>query len=183
MANRWETMETVTDFVFLVSKFTVDSDCSHEIRRHLLLGRKIMTNIDSIFKGRDITLPTKVCLVKAVFFSSNFVWMWDLDHKNCWALKNWCFWTVVLEKTLESPLNCKEIKPVNPKGNQSWYSLEWSRICSSHNLAIWCQEVSHSKRPWCWERLKKGEEGYDRGWDGWMTSPTWWTWVLASTGS
>ena len=68
MANRWETMETVTDLVFLVSKFTVDSDCSHEIRRHLLLGRKIMTNLDSIFKGRDITLPTKVCLVKAIFF-------------------------------------------------------------------------------------------------------------------
>ena len=79
-----------------------------------------MTNLDSILKSKDITLPTKVCLVKAIFFSSSHVWMWELDHKESWALKNWCFWTVVLEKTLESPLDCKEIKPVNPKGNQHW---------------------------------------------------------------
>jgi len=83
-----------------------------------LLGRKVMTNLDSIFKSRDITLPTKVCLVKAIF-SSSHVWMWELDCEESWALKNWCFWSVVLEKTLESPLDCKEIQPVHPKGDQS----------------------------------------------------------------
>ena len=84
-----------------------------------------MTNLDSIFKSRDITLPTKVCLVKASYgFSSSHVWMWELDCEESWALKNCCFWTVVLEKTLESPLDCKEIKPVNPKGNQSWIFTE-----------------------------------------------------------
>ena len=79
-----------------------------------------MTNLDSILKTRDITLLTKVHLVKAYGFSSSHVWVWELDHKESWALKNWCFWTVVLEKTLESPLDSKEIKPINPKGNQSW---------------------------------------------------------------
>ena len=84
------------------------------------LGRKVMTNLDSIFKSRDVTLPTKVHLVKAMVFSSSHVWMWELDYKESWELRNWCFWTVVLEKTLGSPLECKEINPVNPKGNQSW---------------------------------------------------------------
>ena len=78
-----------------------------------------MTNLDNILKSRDITLPTKVCLVKIVF-SSSHVWMWELDYKESWVLKNWCFWTVVLEKTLVSPLDCKEIQPVHPKGSQSW---------------------------------------------------------------
>ena len=113
-------METVTDFIFLGSKITADGDCSHEIKRHLLLGRKAMTKLDSVFKSRDLTLPTKVHIVKAMVFPSSHVWMCELDHKEGWEVKNWCFWTVVLEKTLESPLDCKEIKPVNPKGNQSW---------------------------------------------------------------
>ena len=110
-----ETMETVTDFLFLGSKITAEGDCSHEIKRCLLLGRKVVTNLDNILKSRDITLPTKVCLV-----SSGHVWMWELDYKENWEPKNWCFWTVVLEKTLESPLDSKEIQPVHPKGNQSW---------------------------------------------------------------
>ena len=101
------------------SKITADGDCSHEIKRHLFLGRKVMTNLDSILKSRDITLPTKVCLVKAMLFSSSHVWMWELDYKGSWVLKNWCLWTEVLEKTLESPLDCKEIQPVHPEGNQS----------------------------------------------------------------
>ena len=93
--------------------------------RHLLLGRKAMTNLDCMFKSRDITLPAKIHVVKAIGFSSSHVWMGELDYKESWAPKNWCFWTVVLEKTLESPLNCKEIQLVHPKGNQSWeYSLE-----------------------------------------------------------
>ena len=104
----------------MCSKVTADGDCSHEIKRHLLLGRKAMTNLDSILKSRDITLPTKVHIVKAVFFSSSHVWIWELYHKEGWAPKNCCFWTAVLEKSLESPLDWKEIKPVNPKGNHSW---------------------------------------------------------------
>ena len=115
-----QTMETVTDFILGGSKIIADGDCSHEIKICLLLGRKAMTNLDSILKSRDISLLTKVCLVKAMIFISGHVWMWELDHKESWAPKNWCFWTVVLEKTLESPLDCKEIKPVNPKGTQSW---------------------------------------------------------------
>ena len=97
-----------------------DGDCSHESKRRLLLGRKVMTNLDSTLKSRDITLPTKVCLVKAMTFPVVAVWMWELDCEESWAPKNWCFWTVVLEKTLESPLDCKEIQPVHPKGDQSW---------------------------------------------------------------
>ena len=115
-----ETMETVREFIFLGFKITADGDCSHEIKRCLLLGRKTMTNLDSILKSRDITLLTKVCIVKAMIFSNNHVWVWEFNHKESWVLKDWCFWTVVLEKTLESPLDCKAIKPVNPKGNQSW---------------------------------------------------------------
>ena len=113
-------VETVTDFIFLGSKITEDNDCSHENKRHLLLGSEAMTNLGSIFKSRDITLPTKVHMVKAIIFSSSHVWIWELDHKEGWAPKNWCFWTVVLEKCLESPLNCKEIQPVHPRGNQPW---------------------------------------------------------------
>ena len=106
-----ETMETVTGFMFWGSKITADGDCSHEIKRCLLLGRKVITNLDSILRSRDITLPTNVCLVKAVVFPASHVWMWELDHKESWAPRNWRFWTVVLEKTLESPLDCKEVQP------------------------------------------------------------------------
>ena len=112
-----ETVVTIADFIFLGSKITADGDCSHEIKRHLLLARKVMTNLDSILKSRDITLPTKVYLVG---FSSGHVWMWELDYKESWVPRNWCFWTVVVVKTLESPLDCKEIQPVHSKGDQSW---------------------------------------------------------------
>ena len=115
-----DTMETVTDFIFLGSKITADGDCNHVIKRCLLFERKAMTNLDSILKTRDIPLLTKVHLVKAVVFFSSHIWIWELDHKESWALKNWCFLTVVLEKTLERPLDCKEIQPVHPKGNESW---------------------------------------------------------------
>ena len=120
MANRWETMETVTDFIFLGFKITADGDCSHEIKRHLLLRRKAMTNLDSILKSRDITLPNKGPSSQSYGFSSSPVWMWESDCEESWVLKNWRFWVVVLEKTLESPLDCKEIQSVHPKGNQSW---------------------------------------------------------------
>ena len=111
--------ETVADFMFWGSKITADGDCSHEIKRHLLLGRKVMTNLDSILKSRDYFL-NKGPSSQGYVFSSSHVWMWELDCKESWALKNWSFWTVVLEKTLESPLDCKGIQPAHLKGNQYW---------------------------------------------------------------
>ena len=100
-------------------KITANGVWSHEIKRCLLLGRKVMTKLDSILKSRAITLPTKVCLVKAMVFPVVMYGCENWTYKESWALKNWCFWTVVLEKTLESPLDCREIQPVHPKGNQS----------------------------------------------------------------
>ena len=112
-----ETVETVADFIFLGSQITADGDCSHEIKRHLLLGGKAMTNLDSMLKSRDITLPTKVCLVKAMVFPVVKYGCESWSTKESWAPKNWCFWTVMLEKTPESLLDSKEIQPVHPKGN------------------------------------------------------------------
>ena len=115
-----ETMETVSDFIFLGSKITADGDFSHEIKRLLLLGRRTLTNLDSILKSRDITLPTKVRLVKAMVFPVFIYGCETWTIKKAEHQRNWCFWTVMLEKTLESPLDCKEIQAVHPKGNQSW---------------------------------------------------------------
>ena len=113
MANRWETMETVTDFILGGSKVTADGDCSHEIKRHLFLGRKVMTNLDSLLKSRDITLPTKVHLVKAMVFP---VVMYECE---CWTIKLSAEELMLLNcgvgQALESPLDCKEIQPVHPK--------------------------------------------------------------------
>ena len=110
--------QTVSEFISGGSKITADGDCSHEIERRLLLGRKVMTNLDSILKSRDIT--DKSSHSQSYGFSSGHEQIWEWDHKENWAPKNWCFWTVVLEEIIDSPLDCKEIKPVNPKGNQFW---------------------------------------------------------------
>ena len=104
-------------------------------------------------------------------FSSSHVWMWELDHKESWVSKNWCFWIVVLENTLESPLDWKEIKPVNPEGNQPWIFIRRADVESSNTLATWCEELTHWERPWCWERLKADGKGDDRGWE-WLDSIT-----------
>ena len=178
-----ETMETVTDFIFLGSKITEDGDCNHEIRRWFLLGRKAMTYLDSILKSRDIALPTKVHLVKTMVlpvvmyeFES-----WTIKKAERWridAFKLWCW------RRLESPLDRKEIKAVNLKGNQSWIFIgRTDAEAETKTLATWYKELTHWKRLWCWERLKAGGEGDDRGWNGWMASPTRWTWVWASSGS
>ena len=109
--------------------------------------------------------------------------MWELRHKENWAPKNWCFWTAVLEKALESPLDCKEIQPVYPKGNQSRILIgrtDWFWSWNSNTLATWCKELTHWKRPWCWKRLKAKGEADNRGWYGWMASLTW---IWASSGS
>ena len=105
--------------------------------------------------------------------------MWELDYKESWVPKSWWFWTEALEKTLGTPLDCKEIQPVYPKGNQSLI-LE-GLLLKLNTLATWWEELTPWKRPWCWERLKVGEEENDRGWDGWMASLTQWTWVRASS--
>ena len=165
MGKQWK---TVAGFIFLGSKIT--GDCSHEIKRRLLLGRKVTTNLDSVLKSRDITLSTKVRLVKAMVFPVVMYGGESLDYKESWVLKNWCFWTVVLEKTLDSPLDCKEIQPVHPKGDQSWVFIGRTDVEAETPILwpLW-------KRPWCWERLRAGGEGDNRGWDGWMASPTQWT--------
>ena len=165
----------MADFLLPGSKITADGDCSHDKRR-LLLGRKVMTNLESILKIRDITLLRKVYLVKAMFFSSSHVWLWELDYKESWVPKNWCIWTVVLEKTLESPLDFKEIKPVHSKRNHSLIFIGRTDA-EAETLSIWGEGLTHLKRPWYWEGLKAEEEGDVRGWDGWLASPTQWTWV------
>ena len=117
-------------------------------------------------------------------FSSGHVWMWELDCEESWAPENWCFWTVVLEKTLESPLDCKEIQPVHPKGDQSWV-FHGRNDAKAETPVLWPRhaELTHWKRLWCWEGLGAGGEGDDRGWDGWMDSLTRWTWVWVNSGS
>ena len=183
-----ETMETVSDFILGGSKITADCDCSHEIKRHLLLGRKVMTNLDSIFKSRDITLPKKGPSSQGYGFSCGHVWMWELDCEESWARKNWCFWTVVL-KALESPLDCKEIQPVHPKGDRSWVFI--GRTDAEAEIPILWPPVAKSWLIWKDPDIGKdgGQdggkdgEGDDRGWDVWMASPTQWTWNWVDSGS
>ena len=116
-------------------------------------------------------------------FSSGHVQMWELDYKESWSPKDLCFSTVVFEKTLENPLDCREIQLVNPKGNQSWIFIGRTDVEAEtlNTLVTCCEELTHLKRPWCWERLKVGGEGDDRGWDGWMAPLTQWTWVWVSS--
>ena len=175
-------MVTVSDFISLGSKITADGDWSHEIKRRLLLERKAMTNLDSLLKSQTL-LCQQGPSCQSYGFSSSHIYVWD--YKESWGPKNWSFWTGVLEKALESPLDCKEIKPVHPKGNQSWIfigrNIPIFQTWSSNTLATWCKESTHRKRPWCWERLKA--EGDDKGGDGWMASSIRWTWVWSSSGS
>ena len=119
MENRWGNNGNRERLYFLGLKIIADNDCSHEIKRRLLLGKKVMTKLDSILKSRDITLH-KCPSSQGYGFPSSHVWMWELDCEESWVPTNWCFWTVVLEKTLESPLDCKEIQPVRSEGDQPW---------------------------------------------------------------
>ena len=175
-------VKTVTDFIFLGSKTTVDDDCIHEIKRHLLLGRKAMAKLDSVFKTRDITLPTKVYSQSYGFFSS-YVWMWELDCKEGRVPKNWCLRTVVLEKTPESPLDNKEIKPVNPKGNQPWIFIGRTDAEAEASI-VWPPDVKSrliGKDPDtgkdCGQEEKGTTEDKMVGWHHWFSE---WTWVWAN---
>ena len=150
-------------------QITADSDCSHEIKKHLLLGRKAMTNLDS----RDITLPTMVQtksnspMRQSYGFSRSHLWMWELDYKESWGLKNWCFWTVMMEKIPESPLGHKKFKPVNPKENQFWIFIG-KNDAEAEVLILWPPGAKSDsfEKTLLLERLKAGGEGDDRGWDG-----------------
>ena len=139
MGKQWRQWETLLSWA---PKETADGDCSHEIKRHLLLGRKAMTNLDSILKSRDITLPTKVRLVKAVVFPVVMYGCESWTIKKSWMPKNWCFWTVVLEQTLESPLDCKEIQPVHSKGDQSCICIGRTDA-EAEALILWPPDVKN----------------------------------------
>ena len=148
----------------------------------MLPGRKAMPNLDSILKRRDIT--NKGPSSRSYGFFGSHAWMWELDHKECWVPKSWCFWTVVLKKSLESPLDCKEIKGVILK--KAIMNIDWKDWCwswSSNTVVPWCEELTHWEIPWCWERLKAGGEGDNRGCCGWMASLTQWTLVWEGSGS
>ena len=180
-----EIMETVRDFIFWDSKITAYGDCSHEIKRHLVLGRKTMTNLDCILKSRDITLPTKVYLVKAMVFP---VIMYGCEswtvQKVEWgridAFELWYWRRLLRVPWTARRSNQSSLKEISPE-----YSLEglMLNLKLQYIFATWCEELTHLKRPWCWERLKTGGEGDHRGWDGWMASPTWWTWVWVNSKS
>ena len=177
-----ETMVTVADFILGGSKITADGDCNQEIKRHLPLGRKAMTNLDSIFKSRDITLPTKVCLVKAMVFPVIMYGCesWTVKNTECRridAFELWCW-----RRLFRVPWTARRSNQSILKEISAEYSLE-ELMLKLNTLATSCKELTDWKRSWWWERLKAGEEEDDRGWDGWMASPTQWTWVWASSGS
>ena len=173
-----EKVEAVTNFIFLGSKITVDGDCSHELKRCLLLGKKTMTNLDNLLKSRDITLLTKVHIVKAMVFPVVMYWCesWTIKKVECWridAFKLWC-WRLHPWTTRRS--NQSVLKKVNPE-----YSLEGLMLkLKLQYLATWYKEPTHWKRPWCWKEWEQEEEGVT-GWDGWMASLTQWTWVWANS--
>ena len=176
MASRWGNSGNSGWLIFLGSKITADGDCSHEIKRCLLLGRKVMTNLDSILKSRDITLPTKVRLVKAMVFPvvrygcESWI-IKKAEHRRIDVFKLWCW-----RRLLRVPWTARRSNQSILKEIRCW---SWN----SNTLATWCEELTHLKRPWYWEGLGEGGERDNGGWDGWMASPTQWTWVYVDSGS
>ena len=174
----------MTDFIFGGSKITADGDCSHEIKRCLLFGRKVLTNLDSILKSRDIPLPTKICLAKAMVFPV-VMYGWEsctikkAEHQRIDAFELWCWRRLLRALWTARRSNQSILKEINPEYLLEGLMLNWK----SNTLATWCEELTYWKGPWCWERLKVGREGDNRGWSGWMASPTQWTWVWVNSGS
>ena len=170
MGKQWKQWETL----FWEAKTTADGNCSHEIKRCLLLGRKAMTNLDSIIKKQRHDFANKGLSSRGYGFSSSQIWMWELDYKESWAPKNWCFSTVVLEKTLESLLDCKEIQPVHSKGNQSWIFIGRTDA-EAETPILWPTDVKNQliwKDPdagknWRWEE-KGTRENEMAGWHHWL---------------
>ena len=179
-----ETMETVKDFIFRGSKITTDGDCSREIKRHLLLGRKAMTNLDSILISRDITLPTKVHPVKAMVFPVVMYGCesWTIEkaeHPRIDASELWCWRRLLRVPWTARRSNQSFLKKISP-----FYSLEGLILKLKLQYFVHLMRRTDSfERPWCWKRLKTGGEGDDRRWDDWMASPTRWTCVWVSSGS
>ena len=177
------TMEIVRDFIFLGSKITADGECSLEIKRLLLLGRKTMTKLDSILKSKDITLPTN-SIIKAMVFPNSYVQMWELDHKEGWVLKNWCSPTVVLEKTPGNPLDSKDIKHVNPKGNQPRIFIGRTDAEAEATI-LWPLDVKSwftGKDPDAGKDGQQEEKGTTQD-EMVESSPDQWTWVWANSRS
>ena len=178
-----EAVEIVRDFIFLGSKITAGGDCSHEIKRRLLLGRKAMTNLHSVLKSTYVTLLTKVDVGKAMVSPV------DLSGCERWTIKKVehqrtvAFWTVVLAKTIASALCCKEIKPVNPKGNRPWISIGWTDAEPEAPM-LWQPDASNNslEKTLIGKYWGQEEKRSDRGWDGWMASSTHWTVVSANSG-
>ena len=184
MANKWETVETVTDFILGGSKITADGDCSQEIKRCLLLGVKVMTNLDSILKSRDITLPTEDCLVKAMIFP---VVMYGCES---WTVKKaevqridafelWCWRRLLRVLWTARRSNQSILKVISPEYSLQGLMLKLKLQYSGH--LMWRTDLL--KRTWYWERLRAGGEGNNRGWDGCIASPTQWTWIWVNSGS
>ena len=176
-------METVTDFILGGSKITADGDYSHESKRRLLLGRKVMTNLDSILKSWDITLPTNIHLVKAMVFPVVMYRCvsWNIKKAEHWridAFELWCWRTLLRVPWTARRSNQSILKEISPGCSLEGLTLKLK--CPT--LATWWEELAHWKRPWCWEGLGPGGEGDNRGWDGWMASPTQWTWVWVNSG-
>ena len=174
MGNRWgNSGNSLRIYFWGGSKITADGDWSHEIKRCLLLGRKVMTNVDSILKSRDITLPTKVCLVKAMIFPvvMDGCESWTVKKAEHWktdAFELWCW-----RRLLRAPWTARRSNQSILKEISSGCSLEGLMLkLKLHTLATLCEELTHWKRPWFWEGLGAGGEGGDRGWDGWIASPT-----------
>ena len=179
-----ETVETVRDFIFGGSHVTADGDCSHEIKRRLLLGRKAMTNLDSILKSRNVILSTNVHLVKAIVFPvvMNGCESWTIkkaERRRIDAFELWHWGRLLRVSWPARRSNRSILKEISP--GCSLEGLIWS--WNANSLVTWCKELTHLKRHWCWERLRAGGEGDDKGWGGWMVSLTQWTCVWVDSSS
>ena len=160
------------------SRITVDNDCSHEIKRHFLFESKTITNQDGILKNRDSTFQTKVCIVKAMVFPVVMYRCesWTIKKVEHWRINVfdlWCWRRLLRVPGAARRSNQSILKEISPEYSLEELMLRWS----SNTWTTWCEEPTHWKRPWRWERLQAEGEGDNRGWDGWMASPTQWTWV------
>ena len=178
MGKQWKQWLTL----FFGSKITKDGDCSHEIKRRLLLRRKVMTNLDSTLKIRDLTLPTKVrpaMVFPVVMYGCE---SWTVKKAERWridAFELWCWRRLLRVHWTARRSNQSILKETSPGCSLEGLSWSWN----SNTFTTWCEELAHLKRPWCWERLRAGGEGDNRGWDGWMALLTQCTWVWVNSGS